>query len=60
MKNQTISPGEATSPTVQHPANDSIDGATLELLANWRIEDATKSPEDVRAAKKELAEFKRR
>jgi hypothetical protein len=41
------------------PANGSIDNATLELLASWQVEDATKNAEDLQAAEKELAEFKR-
>jgi hypothetical protein len=32
---------------------------TLELLARWRLEDAAKNPEEVEAAEKELAEFKK-
>jgi hypothetical protein len=37
----------------------SIDTATLELLAGWRLQDATDDPEKTRAAERELAEFKR-
>jgi len=61
MKHQTTSPGEATPapPIMLPPANGSIDNATLELLASWRVEDATKNAEDVQAAERELAEFKR-
>jgi hypothetical protein len=61
MKHQTTSPGEATpSPTIVQPStNGTIDSATLTLLARWRAEDATKNPEDVQAAEKELAEFKK-
>ena len=61
MKNQTTSSSEASStpPIPQPPPNGSIDSATLELLASWRLEDATQNPEDVRAAEQELAEFKR-
>ncbi len=60
MKHQTTSPGEATpvGPIVQSSTNGSIDSATLELLASWRTEDATKSPEELQAAEKEIAEFK--
>jgi hypothetical protein len=36
-----------------------IDNATLQLLASWRVEDATKNPEHVQAAEDELGEFKR-
>ena len=60
MKHQTTSPGEAPMPPIlQSSASESIDSATLDLLASWRIEDATKNPEDVQAAEKELAEFKK-
>jgi hypothetical protein len=61
MKHQPTTPGEATPapPIAQPSANGSIDSATLELLAGWRVEDATKNPEDIRAAEKELAEFKK-
>jgi hypothetical protein len=61
MKHQTTSPCEATSapPTMLPPANGLIDNAALELLASWRAEDVTKNAEDVRAAEKELTEFKR-
>ena len=38
---------------------DSIDIATLELLAAWRAHDATNDPEELRAAERELADFKR-
>jgi hypothetical protein len=61
MKHQTTSPDEATPapPNMLPPANGSIDNATLELLASWQVEDATKNAEDLQAAEKELAEFKR-
>jgi hypothetical protein len=42
----------------QSSTTGSIDIATLELLAGWRLEDATDDPEEVRAAERELAEFK--
>jgi hypothetical protein len=37
----------------------SIDSATLELLATWRVQDATTDPEQIQAAVQELADFKR-
>jgi hypothetical protein len=37
----------------------SIDTATLELLAGWRLQDATDNPADARAAERELAEFRK-
>ncbi|HYW44736.1 MAG TPA: hypothetical protein VE959_17875 [Bryobacteraceae bacterium] len=60
MKRQTTSPGEATPapPLAQPASNGSIDTATLELFAGWRLEDSTQNPEDIRSAEQELAEFK--
>jgi hypothetical protein len=40
-------------------AAGAIDSATLELLAQWKAEDATKDPQAIRSAGRELAEFKR-
>jgi hypothetical protein len=37
----------------------SVDTATLELLAAWKSEDATKDPEKLREADEEVAEFKK-
>jgi hypothetical protein len=37
-------------PSQQASSNGSIDTATLELLATWRIQDATTDPEQIRAA----------
>jgi hypothetical protein len=60
MKRQTTSSDEAPLPAIgQSSASESIDSATLDLLTSWRFEDATKNPEDVQAAEKELAEFKK-
>lgn len=42
-----------------HAAVGAVDSATLELLAKWKAEDATKDPEAIRSAERELAEFKR-
>jgi hypothetical protein len=46
-------------PSQQVSGNGAIDAATLELLASWRVQDATTDPEQIRAAEQELAEFKR-
>jgi len=43
----------------QSPNGDQIDWATVELLQNWRRQDATENPEEIRAAERELAEFKK-
>lgn len=48
----------AATPPPQAPA-DSIDTATLELLATWKAEDATTDAQKIEAAEAELAEFKR-
>lgn len=40
------------------PYDGSIDNATLQLLANWRLRDATDNVEEIRDAELELAEFK--
>jgi hypothetical protein len=41
------------------PPGGSIDSATLDLLATWRQQDATGDPEQIRAAEREIAEFKK-
>jgi hypothetical protein len=41
------------------PNQGSIDTATLDLLASWREADATDNPNEILAAERELAEFKR-
>ena len=40
-------------------ANGSVDIATLELLEAWRLQDATDDLEQLRAAERELTEFKK-
>ena len=59
MNRQTTSRTKVTPPMGQPSANDSVDIATIELLASWRRLDATDDPEEIRAAEQELAEFKR-
>lgn len=57
MKQPTTS---QPTPAVPQPSNNgSIDTATLELLRSWRLQDATTDPEKIRAADKEVAEFKK-
>jgi hypothetical protein len=58
MKQPTTSQ-PAMPPLPQASSDGSIDTATLELLANWRIQDATTDPEQIRAAKQQLADFKK-
>jgi len=59
MKQRTTS--ETTPiPTPAPPStNGSMDVATLDLLASWRLEDSSPTPDQVRAAEEELREFKR-
>lgn len=57
MKQPSTSP--PSMPPVRPPSG-SIDSATLELLAAWRRQDAASDPEEIRAAERELAEFKKR
>ena len=46
-------------PTTQDSIAACVDSATLELLAGWRMQDATDDPEAIHAAEKELTEFKK-
>ena len=57
MKQQTTTASSPMQPFAQPAA--AIDTATLELLAKWKQEDATQNLDDVRAAERELAEFKK-
>ena len=59
MKQQTTSGTLPIPPLPQPPAPGSIDTATLELLASWRVQDATEDPGKLRAAEQELAHFKK-
>jgi hypothetical protein len=59
MKHQAIPETNPMPPLAQPSNNNPIDTATLELFAKWRAEDATDDPEELRAAEKELAEFKK-
>lgn len=59
MNEHTTIETKSTLPITHLPGNASIDTATLELLAQWRREDATDDPEKICEAERELAEFKR-
>jgi len=60
MKQRTIQAvGPPSGPTAGPPDNGVIDTDTLELLARWLREDATRNSGELRAAEQELAEFKR-
>ena len=59
MNERTMVEANSTLPAAPLPSNAPVDTATLELLAQWGREDATDDPEKIRAAEKELAEFKR-
>lgn len=58
MKHQATSESSPMPPMPQPSSMGAVDTATLELLSKWKQEDATKSPEEVRAAERELSEFK--
>jgi hypothetical protein len=45
--------------TSAQAATGAVDTATLELLARWKSEDATRDPQAIQAAELELAEFKK-
>ena len=56
------------TPTISRPTlpppqpvsgNDAIGTATLELLASWRLQDATTDPEQIRAAEQEPSSRRR-
>jgi hypothetical protein len=47
----------AMSDQAPPPPMGSVDVATLELLASWKAQDATTSPEQIRAAEDEVTEF---
>jgi len=59
MNEHTTVEANSTPSAVHLPSNAPVDTATLELMAQWRREDATDDPEKIRAAEQELAEFKR-
>jgi hypothetical protein len=54
-QSSTLQPASAPPP----PAMGSVDNATLELLAAWKVEDATADGEKLRQADEEVAEFKK-
>ena len=59
MNRPTNQPANAARHQPEAAAN-SVDTATLALLAAWKAEDATADPEKIRAAEEDLAEFKAR
>ena len=59
MNEHTTVEANSTLPAASLSGNAPIDTVTLELLAQWRREDATDDPEKMREAEQELAEFKR-
>jgi hypothetical protein len=58
MERQTSSETAPMPQIVPRSDNGSLDTATLELLASWRLQDATENPEEICAAEQELTEFK--
>lgn len=59
MNEHTTVETNSILPVTHLPSNAPIDTVTMELLAQWRREDATDDPEMIREAEQELAEFKR-
>ena len=59
MKHLTTSETDPTQRGAHLLANGSADTATLELLEAWRLQDATDDLEQLRAAERELSEFKK-
>jgi hypothetical protein len=59
MKHQPT-PECSDEPSLAKPSfNRGVDTATLQLLSQWKTEDATRNPEEVHAAERELNEFKK-
>ena len=48
---------QPTSDQPPPPPAGSVDTATLELLASWKVQDATTNPALIRAAGEEVNEF---
>jgi len=55
MKQPSLTPSMTPPP----PPVGSVDTTTLELLAAWKVQDATTDPEQIRAAEQEVADFKK-
>jgi hypothetical protein len=59
MKRQAKAENETTQ-LCNHSVNgDTVDCVTLDLLAKWRLQDATENPDEIGAAEQELAAFKK-
>jgi hypothetical protein len=57
--NRHAEPEAVPIPSIALPSDQtSVDTATLDLLASWRVSDATNSPDQILAAEQELSEFK--
>ena len=59
MKQQTTSGTPLIPPLPQLSTPGSIDTPTMEVLASWRVQDATVDPEKPRAAGHEFADVKK-
>jgi hypothetical protein len=61
VNRQAQLPNEAhTKPPLPPPqGRQAVDTATLDLLAAWRLEDATGNLDEIHAAERELSEFKK-
>ena len=59
MKRQAKAENKTTQ-LCNHSINgDTVDRVTLDLLAKWRLQDATENPEEICAAEQELTAFKK-
>jgi hypothetical protein len=59
MTHLTTSETAPSQPGAHIVANGPVDTATLELLEAWRLQDATDDVEQLRAAERDLTEFKK-
>jgi hypothetical protein len=61
VNRQAQLPNEASTKPPLPPAQgrEAIDTATLDLLTAWRLDDATDNVDEIRAAERELSEFKK-
>jgi len=58
MRDQTVAEN-AQVPPLGQPLSVPVDTATLQLLSQWKQEDTTENPDEVRAAEDEIRDFKR-
>jgi hypothetical protein len=59
MKRQAKAVTGSTRSFAQSSNGDTVDSVTLDLLAEWRRQDATDNRQDIRAAEQDVTEFKK-